>query len=789
MRVLFLLRSDTDRLVGGTAEQLRRYAQAVTDHGGEPVLHVAHTAPPGRFDVAHVFNVDWPLEAAHHMDLALRAADRVVLSPVHHRRELGGRLPPRRPRRAQPAGSAPSSDWTGSCGFAVSRRPGGTRCCGARALRQLAGGVAPRQRHMLERADAWLVASPARDRLGRRRLRRGPPPDARHPQRRRVGRPRHPRSPAPRRVRAVRRARRGAQEPARPRPGSRGARGARPLRRAAEPAAPQVRGDVRALRRAAARADLARVAASATRRWRCSGRRGCTRWRAGTRSRRWSTARRRSPGARSSRPPGGTAATSSATPPCTGTPPPDTVGWSTSCVPRSSGRSTAARASGSGARSRGNASRRTSPTRTASATRPPRSRARRRPTRHAASPDPHRLPQERVQRAGRVVQRPSPDRARHQRDRRIAHGLRAGRAPCRAGVTPTLVRDEPGEPLEAADHRRSRPPSRPRTRSGGGAGRGPRARLPDAPAPLPGATILIVTRGFRGVRRSGYSQYVKSGGHLTTTELRAAHPRREPSGLDYDAVVALYERHFGRDNVIVLPYELLRDDPAAFTGALEQRLELRPGLAPVPRRNPSLTPGAVVWQRRLSRLVRICVRPLPRGARPRPSGACTWARATRRLRPAARPARAHRSGNARSRHRGGHGVGAGRARQGVVARRPAVLRPLRGRVPQRPTVGRVKRMQLVVTTVVRDAGPRQWTGWSPRRRSRDRRASRALPGADGRPAARRAGRAPRRAGRRRRTATGSSWRTRSGSSCSTPRGACAGASRTPRSAASTTSCR
>src|ERR687893_699791 len=66
MRALFLLRADSDRLVGGTAEQLRQYARAVTERGGEAVLHGRAGRPPGRF--------------------ARACADRVVLSPVHHDR-------------------------------------------------------------------------------------------------------------------------------------------------------------------------------------------------------------------------------------------------------------------------------------------------------------------------------------------------------------------------------------------------------------------------------------------------------------------------------------------------------------------------------------------------------------------------------------------------------------------------------------------------------------------------------------------------------------------------------
>jgi hypothetical protein len=94
--------------------------------------------------------------------------------------------------------------------------------------------------------------------------------------------------------------------------------------------------------------------------------------------------------------------------------------------------------------------------------------------------------------------------------------------------------------------------------------------------------------------------------------------------LDYDAVVALYEAAFGRDRVLVLPYELLRDDPAAFAAALEARLGLPAGAAPVPLRNPALSPGAMVWQRRLTAVVGLVAKALPG-----PAGALVFRRYAR----------------------------------------------------------------------------------------------------------------------------------------------------------------
>jgi len=159
MRALFLLRSDSDRLVGGTAEQLRQYARAVTERGGEAVLHVGAGHPEGRFDLAHVFNVDWPLEAAGHMDVARACADRVVLSPVHHDRawELAYHA------RGRAGLSRRASSLVGLEGFLALRgvvQAASEPRLWSEGARQLLGGVGRRQRAMLDRADAWLVASP-----------------------------------------------------------------------------------------------------------------------------------------------------------------------------------------------------------------------------------------------------------------------------------------------------------------------------------------------------------------------------------------------------------------------------------------------------------------------------------------------------------------------------------------------------------------------------------------------------------------------------------------------------
>ena len=123
---------------------------------------------------------------------------------------------------------------------------------------------------------------------------------------------------------------------------------------------------------------------------------------------------------------------------------------------------------------------------------------------------------------------------------------------------------------------------------------------------FPNAHVLLVTRGFRSIILSGYSQYVREGGQEDFYAFRPA-----PSGAaegeknvwNYDYLIGLYRAAFG-ERLIVLPYELLRDDPDAFARELERRLELDHFPIPRERPNESLSPVELRWYPRLTRLVR-----------------------------------------------------------------------------------------------------------------------------------------------------------------------------------------
>jgi hypothetical protein len=108
-----------------------------------------------------------------------------------------------------------------------------------------------------------------------------------------------------------------------------------------------------------------------------------------------------------------------------------------------------------------------------------------------------------------------------------------------------------------------------------------------------GATILIVTRGFRSMILSSYSQYVRTGGTDSLRDMIAAALVHQP--WDYDAVIRSYEEAFGAEKVIVLPYEWLAAEPAAFLGEVERRMGLDAAPSALDRVNASLTPAELAW--------------------------------------------------------------------------------------------------------------------------------------------------------------------------------------------------
>jgi hypothetical protein len=119
---------------------------------------------------------------------------------------------------------------------------------------------------------------------------------------------------------------------------------------------------------------------------------------------------------------------------------------------------------------------------------------------------------------------------------------------------------------------------------------------------FPSARVLVLTRGYRSMIVSSYSQYVRTGGEADFDQYCAV-IADSGNPWQYDRLLALYEPAFGASNVIVMPYELLRDDVDAFTRALEERLGIDHHAAPPERVNAGVSPEEMAWYPRLSRVV------------------------------------------------------------------------------------------------------------------------------------------------------------------------------------------
>ncbi len=91
---------------------------------------------------------------------------------------------------------------------------------------------------------------------------------------------------------------------------------------------------------------------------------------------------------------------------------------------------------------------------------------------------------------------------------------------------------------------------------------------------FPDSKLLIVTRGYEGTLKSFYSEYIKYGGHYYFDEyLKVFGPMFEEY-LDYNYIITLYEENFGKENLLVIPFEMLRDDALKFIRQIEDFLEL-----------------------------------------------------------------------------------------------------------------------------------------------------------------------------------------------------------------------
>lgn len=140
---------------------------------------------------------------------------------------------------------------------------------------------------------------------------------------------------------------------------------------------------------------------------------------------------------------------------------------------------------------------------------------------------------------------------------------------------------------------------------------------------FPDARILLVIREQSDMLLSMYKQYIQAGGGASFSQFIT--PRTGAGSiasfrldyLEYHRLIGCYQRLFGADDVLVLPYEILRRDPADFLSRIGAFLDADLGPPDSGLQKPSLSAAALCAARHGNRLFAFTgLNPAPIFARP-----------------------------------------------------------------------------------------------------------------------------------------------------------------------------
>ncbi len=95
---------------------------------------------------------------------------------------------------------------------------------------------------------------------------------------------------------------------------------------------------------------------------------------------------------------------------------------------------------------------------------------------------------------------------------------------------------------------------------------------------LPTAKILIVIREQRSMLKSSYFQYLKNEGSYNLDQyfMPPGIKNFSRDSLKYHYLIEYYQKLFGSNKVLVLPYELFRDNPQEFMSKICTHISLEP---------------------------------------------------------------------------------------------------------------------------------------------------------------------------------------------------------------------
>lgn len=128
---------------------------------------------------------------------------------------------------------------------------------------------------------------------------------------------------------------------------------------------------------------------------------------------------------------------------------------------------------------------------------------------------------------------------------------------------------------------------------------------------FPAAKILIVTRGFVSALHAMYSQYVSIGGILIFPEFEKHFGKIMAQFYDYTYLIKLYRSVFGEENVVVLPFEMLKENPSKFIALLNSAANLPAIEFDIAVKNASLEKEEAESYRKLSLFIYRAIQWLP----------------------------------------------------------------------------------------------------------------------------------------------------------------------------------
>jgi len=121
------------------------------------------------------------------------------------------------------------------------------------------------------------------------------------------------------------------------------------------------------------------------------------------------------------------------------------------------------------------------------------------------------------------------------------------------------------------------------------------------------AHVLIVTREPISWISSIYKQYVQEGGHRTMQGFLRTESDYLAETLSLRTLVEIWAAYFPRENIIVLPFEMLKENPELFMSVLAEKTgcEALNEVAPPPQANVSINDDEMAFLRTTNRLLKL----------------------------------------------------------------------------------------------------------------------------------------------------------------------------------------